>query len=107
MTKDGNLNNADSVLSGKAEQHDQSDLRINVVLERETGETAKIESGKCSKNSDGYTQEHAKRKSPTFIESCENQETKKKREAEDHGRRHALLSPLLLVRHAEVVKSHI
>ena len=82
-------------------------MRIDVVLEREAGEPTKIETGKCSKDSDGYTQEHAKRKSPTLVKRRENQKTKKKRETEDNGRRHALLSLLLLVRHAEVIKAHI
>ena len=98
----GEFDDEDGVLGRQADEHDQADLGIDVVLE-----APEQKSGKGPGHGDGCAEKDRERQRPAFILGRQDQEDAEEREGEDRHRRDPLLGLLLLERHAAVVVPHL
>src|SRR5580704_9933419 len=98
----GEFDNQNGVLGGQADQHDQSDLGINVVVK-----APEVECDEGAEHCDGDAEQHAEGKRPTLVLRSHDQEDDKECEAKNYAGGNALRCLLLLVRHAAVVEAHL
>src|SRR5262245_132180 len=98
----GELDDEDGVLRRETDQHDEADLREDVVVE-----TPPPERGERAEDGDRDAQQHAEGERPALVLRRQDQEHRKQREAEHHPGRHALRRHLLLEGHPEVVEAHL
>ena len=96
----GELDDQDGVLGGEADQHDEADLRVDVVFK-----ASQPERGVRAEDGDGRAEQNAERQRPAFILRGQNQKNEEQRQAENRDRGNALRGLLFLVRHAELVVS--
>ena len=96
------LDDQDGVLGRKADQHDEADLREDVVLH-----LPREECQVGAKHGDRDAQEDAEGQGPALVERGQDQEDEEEGQAEYRGRGDPLLGPLLLVGHADVVEAHL
>ena len=81
----GKLDDENGVFGRQADEHDQTDLGIDVVFE-----VTDHQAGKRAEHGDGHAQQHAERQTPAFVLRRQNQEHAKERETKDDHRRNAL-----------------
>ena len=96
------LDDQDGVLGGQSDEHDQSDLRVDVVLQATRGERQK-----AAKDRDRRAEQDAEGQRPALILRSQNKEDEEQRDAKDGGGRDALRGLLLLEGHALVVERHL
>ena len=98
----GEFDDEDGVLGRQTDEHDQTDLGVDVVLER-----LEQQAGKGPGHGDRGAEKDRERQRPAFILGRQDQEDAEEREGEDRHRRNPLLGLLLLERHAAVVEPHL
>src|ERR1700761_2124057 len=96
------LDDEDGVLGRQTNEHDQSDLRVDVVLQP-TGRQRE----KSAKDRNRRAEQDAEGQRPALILRGQNKEDKEQRDAKDGGGRDALGGLLLLEGHALVVERHL
>src|SRR6185437_1216215 len=92
VVADGELDDEDGVLRGKADEHDEADGGEDVVFKRAHGEG---EVG--AEDGDGRGEQDAEGKRPAFVERGEDEESNEDGEAEDDPGGDTLLGGLFLV----------
>lgn len=65
------FNDQYGILRRQADQHDETDLSINIVLKRETLKPAQIKGRESSENCDWHAQQNTKRQSPALVKPQE------------------------------------
>src|SRR5580658_4749339 len=109
------LDDQDRVLCRQPNQHDQSDLRVDVAFDlhhigrqkNAEQDAAQPKHRKSSEDRHGRAEQHAEWQRPAFVKSRENQEDEQQRQSKDHRGWHSLARFLLQKRDSGVVESHL
>src|ERR1700722_25026 len=111
----GELNDKNCVFRGEADQHHETDLRINVAFDLDhvgrqnslENHAAQPEDEECSEDCDWGAQQDAEGQRPAFVERGENQEHEQQGERKNSRRGHTLAGFLFEVGDAGVIESHL
>ena len=93
------LDDQDGVLRGKSDQHDETDLRVDVEIE-----LAQVQAGKCTEDGDRHGEKHGKGQAPAFIERRQNQKDDEQGERKDRACRAG--SFIFLIREVGPIVAH-
>ena len=77
------LDDQDRVLCGKADEHDEADLGIYVVVHQAVCLVAQPYAGERAKNRNGGTEKHAERQGPALVLGCKDEKNAEERKSED------------------------
>ena len=100
----GELDDQDGVLRGQPDQHDQADLREDVVHVALRRPPRHAEAEVRAEGRERRPEEHAERQRPALVLRREHEEHQEDREREDD---HRVRRALLLVRHVGPVVAHL
>ena len=87
----GEFDDKDRVFSGQSDEHDETDLRVDVVLH-----PAQPKRRERAEHRDRRAEQHTEWQRPAFVQRSQDQENENKRHSEHHSGRYALLRLFLL-----------